>query len=192
MIKIAIFASGAGTNAKRIIDYFGNRDDISIDLVVTNRSKAGVIDVAAVANKEVWFVPKREILDEPDDLVTRLKNHGIDYIVLAGYLLKVPSELIKAYEGRILNIHPSLLPSFGGAGMYGDYVHMAVLDEKKTTSGITIHEVNEEFDQGRIVFQKEVALDEGETVETLRQKIRALEHAHFPRVIESFITKKKR
>jgi phosphoribosylglycinamide formyltransferase-1 len=192
MIKVAIFASGAGTNAKRIIDYFGSRNDISIDLVVTNRSKAGVIDLAKQANKEVWFVPKKEILDAPSELVSRLKNRGIEYIVLAGYLLKIPSELINAYAGRMLNIHPSLLPSFGGAGMYGDYVHKAVIDAKKTTSGITIHEVNEEFDQGRIVFQQGVELDEGETIDTLKLKIRALEHRHFPEVIEKFISENKK
>jgi len=187
MIKVAIFASGSGTNATRIIDYFGSNSDIIVDLILTNRKKAGVVLVAERIKIPIRVVSKEVFADSPDSIVSFLVKRGIDFIVLAGFLLKVPPVIINKFDGRILNIHPSLLPAFGGTGMYGDHVHQAVLNSKELRSGITIHKVNEEYDQGDIVFQKAVELDKDETLTSLKAKIQTLEHLHFPSVIEDFI-----
>jgi len=187
MIKIAILASGAGTNAARIIEYFGSNSDISVDLVITNRKNAGVISLALAAQVPVKIIPKPMFEENPDSILTLMNKKKIGFVVLAGFLLKVPKVIINSFSGRILNIHPSLLPSFGGPGMYGDNVHNAVLSSNEKVSGITIHQVNEEYDKGEVVFQKDIPLSLDESLESLKSKIRSLEHTYFPLVIEKTI-----
>ncbi|MFT6185554.1 MAG: phosphoribosylglycinamide formyltransferase-1 [Cryomorphaceae bacterium] len=187
--KIAIFASGAGTNAAKIIEFFGSSADISVDLVVSNRTKAGVLDIAKENSINSMVFSRAQFLTDTDNLLNLLRSRKIDFIVLAGFLLKLPEKIISVFEGRILNIHPSLLPDFGGKGMYGDNVHKAVLIAEKEKTGITIHQVNNEYDRGEIVFQKEVAIDKSETVESLKKKIQVLEHKFFPEVIQTEIKK---
>ncbi|MFT5595758.1 MAG: phosphoribosylglycinamide formyltransferase-1 [Flammeovirgaceae bacterium] len=187
--KIAIFASGAGTNAAKIIEFFGSSADISVDLVVSNRTKAGVLDIAKENSISSMVFSRAQFLTDTDNLLNFLRSRKIDFIVLAGFLLKLPEKIISVFEGRILNIHPSLLPDFGGKGMYGDNVHKAVLTAGKEKTGITIHQVNNEYDRGEIVFQKEVAIDKSETVESLKKKIQVLEHKFFPEVIQTEIKK---
>lgn len=187
--KIAIFASGAGTNAAKIIEFFGSSADISVDLVVSNRTKAGVLDIAKENSISSMVFSRAQFLTDTDNLLNFLRSRKIDFIVLAGFLLKLPEKIISVFEGRILNIHPSLLPDFGGKGMYGDNVHKAVLIAGKEKTGITIHQVNNEYDRGEIVFQKEVAIDKSETVESLKKKIQVLEHKFFPEVIQTEIKK---
>lgn len=189
MFNIAIFASGAGTNAAKIIEFFGSSADISVDLVVSNRTKAGVLGIANENSIASMIFSRAQFLDGAGDLLDLLHSRNIDFIVLAGFLLKLPEELVSAFDGRILNIHPSLLPDFGGKGMYGDNVHEAVLRAGKEKTGITIHQVNNEYDRGEIVFQKEVALGERETIDTLKKKIQVLEHNFFPEVIQTEIKK---
>lgn len=187
MFKIAIFASGGGTNAAKIIDFFGSRSDISVDLIVSNKPSAGVLQIARDNSIDSLVFSRDQFLNEANNLLGILRSAKIDFLVLAGFLLKLPEVLVSSYEGRILNIHPSLLPEFGGKGMYGDNVHKAVLAAGKTKTGITIHQVNNEYDRGKIVFQEEVAISESETLDSLKKKIQVLEHKHFPRVIESEI-----
>jgi phosphoribosylglycinamide formyltransferase-1 len=189
MIKIAIFASGAGTNAAKIIEFFGSRADISVDLILSNKAQAGVLVIANENSIDSMLFSRAQFLNDTGDLLALLLSKQIDFIVLAGFLLKLPEELVSAFEGRILNIHPSLLPEFGGKGMYGDHVHMAVLAAGKSKTGITIHQVNSEYDRGEIVFQKEVAISKSETLDSLKKKIQVLEHEFFPQVIESEIKK---
>ncbi len=189
MFKIAIFASGGGTNAAKIIDFFGNRADISVDLVVSNKATAGVLSIAKEGSIDSLVFTRDQFLNEANNLLEILRSRKIDFLVLAGFLLKLPEVLVSSYEGRILNIHPSLLPEFGGKGMYGDNVHKAVLEAGKSKTGITIHQVNNEYDRGEIVFQEEVAITESETLESLKKKIQVLEHKNFPQVIESEIKK---
>jgi phosphoribosylglycinamide formyltransferase-1 len=189
MFKIAIFASGGGTNAAKIIDFFGNRADISVDFVVSNKATAGVLSIAKEGAIDSLVFTRDQFLNEANDLLEILRSRKIDFLVLAGFLLKLPEVLVSSYEGRILNIHPSLLPEFGGKGMYGDNVHKAVLEAGKSKTGITIHQVNNEYDRGEIVFQEEVAITESETLESLKKKIQVLEHKNFPQVIESEIKK---
>jgi len=189
MIKIAIFASGAGTNAAKIIEFFGRRTDISVDLILSNKSQAGVLDIARENAIDSMVFSRDRFLNEADKLLAELFTRKIDFVVLAGFLLKLPQELVSAFEGRILNIHPSLLPEFGGKGMYGDHVHRAVLEAGKSKTGITIHQVNNEYDRGKIVFQEEIAISENETLESLKKKIQVLEHKFFPQVVESEIKK---
>ncbi|MGB6035916.1 MAG: phosphoribosylglycinamide formyltransferase [Cryomorphaceae bacterium] len=189
MIKIAIFASGAGTNAAKIIEFFSSRADISVDLVLSNKAQAGVLGIAKENSIDSMVFSRSQFLSETDKLSALLRSRKIDFIVLAGFLLKLPADLVSAFEGRILNIHPSLLPDFGGKGMYGDHVHRAVLTAGKSKTGITIHKVNNEYDRGEIVFQEEVAISESETLDSLKKKIQVLEHKFFPQVIESEIKK---
>ncbi|MEM9052696.1 MAG: phosphoribosylglycinamide formyltransferase [Bacteroidota bacterium] len=189
MVRVAIFASGAGTNAARIIEYFGSSSDISIDLVITNRKKAGVIEVAKGSRTPIEVISKETFSDYPEAILSLLDQKKIGFIVLAGFLLKIPKVIIKRFDERILNIHPSLLPSFGGPGMYGDHVHNAVLSSNQKVTGITIHKVNEEYDKGEIVFQKEVSILPYESLESLKSKIHSLEYENFPVVIEETIKK---
>jgi phosphoribosylglycinamide formyltransferase-1 len=156
---------------------------------VSNRTKAGVLDIAKENSINSMVFSRAQFLTDTDNLLNLLRSRKIDFIVLAGFLLKLPEKIISVFEGRILNIHPSLLPDFGGKGMYGDNVHKAVLIAGKEKTGITIHQVNNEYDRGEIVFQKEVAIDKSETVESLKKKIQVLEHKFFPEVIQTEIKK---
>jgi phosphoribosylglycinamide formyltransferase-1 len=191
MIRLAILASGAGSNAREIIRYFEGHPSIRVSLVACNKPGAGVIDIAAAAAIPVLMMEK-EAFFRGDAYRKELAEAGIDYIILAGFLWKIPALLVDAYRGRILNIHPALLPKYGGKGMYGMHVHEAVVQAGEAESGITIHEVDERYDHGRHVFQARVPLDPRETAESLAKKIHALEHAHFPRVVEAWINQPRK
>lgn len=185
--KIAIFASGTGTNAENIIRYFQTaRCGIEVSLVVCNRPGAGVIVRAEALGVPVKVMPAAEIRDRALMLGV-LDEYEIELIVLAGFLLMVPDFLLERYEGRIINIHPSLLPKFGGKGMYGRHVHEAVVAACETETGITIHHVTHRCDEGGVIFQATVPLDPNDTPATVESKVHALERQHFARVIREFI-----
>jgi phosphoribosylglycinamide formyltransferase 1 len=185
---IAIFASGTGTNANAIIEYFKNDAEINIGLIVTNKADAGVIKVAEKWKVEYAIISKADLSDE--ELVGAvLEEHGIDFIVLAGWLLLIPSYLVKMFKDRILNIHPALLPKFGGKGMYGHHVHQAVKASNEVVSGITIHKVNEAYDEGGVVAQHKVSVTAADSAEDVERKVRALELKFYPEEIKKFIVK---
>ncbi len=186
-VRIAVFASGAGSNAQRIIDKFRYSDSIKVALVVCNKPGAGVLGIAERENIPFLLINRKEFF-EGGAYIEELKKYGIDFIILAGFLWKVPPALIKAYPNRIVNIHPALLPKYGGKGMYGKFVHEAVLAAGDEESGITIHYVDELYDHGKIIFQGRCKIEKHDTAETLAQKVHRLEHEHYPHVIEAFIT----
>lgn len=187
-IKIALFASGAGTNAEKIITHLKNHSSIQVCLVVCNKPGAGVIQVAASHNIPVLMIEKERFF-RGNAYVDDIKHRsGIDFIVLAGFLWKIPPALIAAYPNRMINIHPALLPKYGGKGMYGMHVHEAVIAAGEKESGITIHYVNEYFDEGEHIFQARCEITTTDTAETLAQKIHTLEHLHFPVVVERVVS----
>jgi phosphoribosylglycinamide formyltransferase-1 len=183
--NLAIFASGAGSNAQSIIGYFNEHQDIRVSLVVTNKSDAGVIWVAEQAGIQVKVINKEDFLS--DSLAKDLKNAGIDWIILAGFLWRIPTALINAYPNHILNIHPALLPKFGGKGMYGRFVHEAVLASGEKESGISIHFVDGHYDNGDLVFQAKCPVLPNDTPETLAKRVQELEHAHYAPNIERLV-----
>jgi phosphoribosylglycinamide formyltransferase-1 len=187
MTNLAVFASGNGSNAERLIDYFRDHENVDVKLILTNNPKAGVLERAANKGVETWVFDRATFRDS-DDIVELLALRNIDLIVLAGFLWLVPENLLNAYTNKIINIHPALLPKYGGKGMYGSHVHRAVIDAKEKESGITIHYVNEKYDDGQIIFQKSFELSANETPESLAEKIHKLEYEHFPRVIEKLIS----
>lgn len=184
--SIAVFASGTGTNALRIIDHFHDRDDISVELLVCNKADAPVVEKVRERGIEV-IVIDNEAFESGLALLQELDYRAIDWIVLAGFLRKIPVNIIRGYHNRIINIHPSLLPKFGGKGMYGMHVHRAVIEARETETGISIHLVNEEFDQGRILAQYSVPVGEADTPESVAQKVQELEHRYFPYIVEQVI-----
>jgi phosphoribosylglycinamide formyltransferase-1 len=181
--KLAIFASGSGSNAENICNYFANSSDIEVVLMCTNKRDAYIVKRAEKLDIPVIFISKSE-LNNFDDLHKKLQSAKVDIIILAGFLLKLPAIMIEYYPNRILNIHPSLLPKYGGKGMHGNKVHKAVLENKETESGISIHFVNQNYDEGEIVLQEKCVISEDETLETLTEKIHQLEHNYFPIAIE--------
>lgn len=185
MFKIAILASGSGTNAQAIIEYFRANSEVEVALILSNKFGAGVHKRAAKLGVPSLTFSKEQM--EDGRLLMLLEEHKIDMVILAGFLLKVPSEIVSAYKDRIVNIHPALLPKYGGKGMYGAHVHEAVIQNGEEKSGITIHIVDEVYDHGRHLFQAEVAIDKNDTPESLAQKIHTLEHEHFPKVIGNYI-----
>lgn len=185
-INIAIFASGAGSNAKKIIDYFKTSALIKIKLIVCNKPLAYVLNIAGAENIAALIIEKEKFF-RGDAYVPELQKNAITFIVLAGFLWKIPAAIIGAYPNRIINIHPALLPKYGGKNMYGNYVHEAVIKAGEKESGITIHYVDEQYDNGDIIFQKSVLVDENETVETLMEKIHFIEHENYAPVIEKVI-----
>ncbi len=185
---LAIFASGTGTNAEKIIDHFKDHPFIKISLVVCNKPDAGVLNIALQHSVPALLIEKEQFF-RGNAYVDELKLRGIDFIVLAGFLWKLPQKLIQAYPQKIINIHPALLPKYGGKGMYGHFVHEAVIAHKEKESGITIHYVNEHFDEGAPIFQAKCNVDITDTPETLAQKIHVLEHAHFAPQIEALLSK---
>ena len=187
MKQIAIFASGAGSNAARIIDHFRRHASIKISLIVCNKSGAGVLGIAKKEEIPTLLLEKERFF-RGDAYVEELRERKIDFLVLAGFLWKIPTNLVKAYSGSILNIHPALLPKYGGKGMYGQFVHEAVILAKETETGITIHYVDELYDHGHIVFQARFPLEASDTPESLAQKVHTLEHEHFPRIIEQVVS----
>jgi len=182
---IAIFASGAGSNARQIINYFKNSDRARVSLIVCNNPNAGVIQVASHSGIPVLMIDKK--IFAATGYLDELKKYDINLVVLAGFLWKVPPVLIHAYKNNIINIHPSLLPKFGGKGMYGNAVHEAVLASKEKQSGISIHFVDEIYDHGAIIFQASCPVDENDTPESLANKIHALEHRYYPGEIEKLL-----
>jgi formyltetrahydrofolate-dependent phosphoribosylglycinamide formyltransferase len=186
--NIAIFASGAGSNARRIIEHFNGHPFIKVALIACNKTGAGVLGIAAENSIPVLMIEKERFF-RGDGYVPALQQAGIDLVVLAGFLWKVPQNVIDAYRNRIINIHPALLPKYGGKGLYGSFVHEAVLKAGEKESGITIHYVDEHYDHGDHIFQQSVSISENETPASLAQKIHQLEHEHFPRVIEEIIKK---
>ena len=186
MHNIAIFASGAGTNARQIIEHFRYQPLVKIRLIICNKEGAGVLQVAQSENIESVLLDKEKFF-RGNGYVDELEKRGIDFIVLAGFLWKLPASLIRAYPGRIINIHPALLPKYGGKGMYGKFVHEDALQGGETESGITIHYVDELYDHGSIIFQATCAIDANETAESLAAKVHQLEHFHYPRVIQSLL-----
>lgn len=186
--KIAIFASGMGSNAKKIIEHFESNDGIIVRLVVCNKPGAGVIQIAEDNNIPVLML-ERERFFKSDGYVEELNKAGIDFIVLAGFLWKIPETIIENFRNRIINIHPALLPKYGGKGMYGSKVHEAVIAAGETETGITIHYVDEHYDNGDVIFQAKCAVEKGDTADTLAQKIHQLEYENFPRVVEEVVNK---
>lgn len=186
--KIAIFASGEGTNAENIIKYFQGNKYVQINLVVSNKTDAAVLIKANKYNIETKVVSKEILNDDIDMFISFLKKRNIDLIVLAGFILLIPQKLITSYSQKIINIHPSLLPKFGGKGMYGMNVHKAVWEKKEKETGITIHHVTEEYDQGEIILQQSVKINSNDTPETISHKVHELEYRHYPKVIESVLS----
>jgi phosphoribosylglycinamide formyltransferase 1 len=184
--KIAVFASGAGSNAQKIIDQFRHSEKVAIALIVCNKPGAGVLKIAAAENIPVLLIEKEKFFTG-DAYTHELIEASIDFIVLSGFLWKVPLALLKAFPGKIINIHPALLPNYGGKGMYGQYVHQAVIDNKETESGITIHYVDEVYDHGKIIFQATCPVLSTDTATILAQRIHALEHQYYPEVIRQLL-----
>lgn len=184
--RLAILASGSGSNAESIIQYFKGHSSIEVTLIISNRKKAFVLDRAEQHNIDWKYCPKG-IFEDSESVVSVFQESEIDFIILAGFLLKIPKSLINQFPGRIINIHPSLLPKYGGKGMYGQHVHQAVFDNFEKESGMTVHLVNEEFDKGKILFQKKVVLSTLDTPNIIASKVLELEHAYFAPTIEDYI-----
>lgn len=187
MKNVAIFASGEGTNAENLFNYFNNDKRVKIKLVVTNNDQAGVVEKAERHKKNVQIISKTALEEYTTQIIEFLKTENIDIIVLAGFLLKIPEQFVKAFPNQIINIHPALLPNYGGKGMYGAKVHKAVLENKEKESGITVHYVNEEYDKGQIILQAKCNVDDSDTIESLSTKIRKLEFEYFPKAIEKIL-----
>ena len=181
-MNIALLASGKGSNVKNILSHFQEIDDININLVATNNPNSPVIQYAKDFNVDSRLFHRKEF-SKSGYLLQLVQCYNIDLVVLAGFLLMIPEEFVQNFKGSIINVHPSLLPHYGGKGMYGDRVHNAVLDNKEIKSGITFHYVNENYDEGKIIKQFEVSLSEEESLNSLKKKINALEMTHFPQII---------
>jgi phosphoribosylglycinamide formyltransferase-1 len=190
MHQIAIFASGAGSNAQAIINYFRDHSSIRIALIVSNKPQAGVLNIAQRENIPSLIIEKEKFF-RGDAYLPELKKSNIDFIVLAGFLWKVPEKLIEAYRNSIVNIHPALLPKYGGKGMYGEKVHETVIANKDKQSGITIHYVDEHYDNGDIILQATCPVMENDSPNSLAQRIHKLEHANYPVVIEKILSKRQ-
>jgi len=186
--KLAIFSSGSGSNAENICNYFASSPDIEVVLICTNKQDAFIVKRADKLNIPVYLFTKNE-LNNFVDLHKKLKISNVDVIILAGFLLKIPTIMLDEYPNRIINIHPSLLPKYGGRGMYGGKIHKAVIENKETESGISIHFVNQNYDEGKIILQEKCYISNNETEETLTKKIHQLEHHYFPSAIERTIKK---
>ncbi len=183
---IAIFASGKGSNAQNIIEHFINHSSIKVALVLTNNPEAGVIKMAH-SNKIISAIVSKDFFSSEDKMLRILNALNIEMIVLAGFLQLIPTFLLQKFPDRIINIHPALLPKHGGKGMYGLRVHEAVIANKETETGITIHYVNEKYDEGEIILQKKISVASTETLETLSAKVLALEHEWYPKIIEQIL-----
>ena len=186
MKKIAILASGEGTNAERIIQYFTHHPTVKVVVVMTNKSEAGVIRRAEKLRIPVEYLPASAFKE--GKATEQLRKYEADFIVLAGFLLRIPNDMLETYPNRIVNIHPSLLPKFGGKGMYGNRVHEVVLEAQEKESGITIHYINEHYDEGAIILQVQCPVVEGDTPDTLANRVHQLEYEHYPKVIEQLLT----
>jgi phosphoribosylglycinamide formyltransferase-1 len=186
MKRIAIFASGTGSNAQKILSHFKTSNKIDVALIVSNKTNAGVLNFAKEYSVPTLIIDREKFL-KGDGYVPELQAAKIDWIILAGFLWKIPVSLLNHWEKRIINIHPALLPKYGGKGMYGEAVHRAVLAAKEKESGITIHYVDEQYDHGATIFQATYPVLSTENAASLAKKIHALEHLHYPVVIEKEI-----
>jgi phosphoribosylglycinamide formyltransferase 1 len=184
--KIAVFASGAGSNAARIIDRFREHKIIHVVLIVSNNAEAGVLKIAQKENIPSLLIQKEKFF-QGDAYIKELKEKQIDLIVLAGFLWKIPDSLIKTFKGKIINIHPALLPKYGGKGMYGSAVHEAVIAAQEKESGITIHYVDELYDHGKIIFQTKCPVMVNDTANSLARRVHELEHEHYSRIIGELV-----
>ncbi|HEV3251732.1 MAG TPA: phosphoribosylglycinamide formyltransferase [Puia sp.] len=187
--NIAIFASGTGSNTQKIIDHFRSNKKTKIALIVSNRPGSGVLQIAEKENIP-FLVLGRDKFFRGNAYLDELKEKKINFIVLAGFLWKVPAALTEAYSGKMINLHPALLPKYGGKGMYGLRVHEEVIASGDKESGISIHYVDPLYDHGQLIFQAKCRVEETDTPESLAKKIQLLEHAHFPRIIEELTTSK--
>lgn len=193
MKRIAIFASGSGTNAEKIAGYLTDHPDIEVSLILSNNPKAGIIERArrGFGSDQKLHIPvlvfDRKTFYETNRIVELLQKQEIDLIVLAGFMWLIPETLVKAFPQRMINIHPALLPKFGGKGMYGHFVHEAVVEAGELKSGITIHYVNEHYDEGAILFQASCALEPFDTPEDVARKVQILEHRYYPEVVEKVL-----
>jgi phosphoribosylglycinamide formyltransferase-1 len=183
--RLAILASGSGSNAEKIMEYFQNSGKAQIALVASNKADAFVLERAKKFEVPTFTFSKKEL--EEGFLLEKLQAEKIDWVILAGFLLKIPVELIRAFPDRMVNIHPALLPKYGGKGMYGAHVHKAVKEAGDKETGITIHLVNENYDEGKIIFQAATSVEESDTPDDIASKVHALEHRYFPEVIESLL-----
>lgn len=181
--RIAIFASGSGSNAEKIAEYFKNHPTIEVSLIFSNNPQAGVIARARKFQIPVVLFDRKTFY-ETNKITELLQNQNVDLIVLAGFMMLIPEEMVKAFPQKMVNIHPALLPKYGGKGMYGHFVHEAVVAAHETESGITIHFVNEHYDEGAIIFQTSCPVVSADTPEEVAQKVQVLEHKHYPEVIE--------
>ena len=186
--RIAIFASGSGSNAQKIMEHFKRSTEAEVALILTNNPESYVLQRADSFEIPSHVFDRNEFY-HTDEVVILLKNLDIDLIVLAGFLWLIPQNLLKEYPGRIINIHPALLPKFGGKGMYGDRVHQAVMAASETEGGITIHYVNEHYDEGEFIYQAKYRIEKDDTLEIIKFKGQQLEHLHYPRVVETLIRK---
>ncbi len=186
MEQIAILASGKGSNADRLCIHFKHHPSVRIRLIACDREMAGVYDIAR-AHKVPAIHLSPEIRNHPDVFLQLLKDHGITFIVLAGYLRLIPAAIVQAYPNKIINLHPALLPKFGGKGMHGMHVHEAVHAARETETGITIHYVNEHYDEGAVIAQFKVAIDDKDSPQSIAAKIAKLEAEYFPEIVENTI-----
>ena len=188
--RIAIFASGSGSNAQKLMEYFKKHQEAEVVIVLTNNPEAYVIQRADNFEIPTHIFDKHEFI-ETNDIVNLLKNLQINLIVLAGFLWLIPNNLLEEFPNQIINIHPALLPKFGGKGMYGDRIHRTILEAGEVENGITIHFVNEKFDEGEIIYQSRFKISKNDTLETIKFKGQQLEHLHYPRIVENLIQKIK-
>ena len=187
MKNIAIFASGSGTNAENIINYFSNKNTAKVSLVLSNKREAFVLKRAKAHRIDSVFFDYKEF-NTTGKVLCYLLQYKIDFVVLAGFLWLVPENILNNFNKRIINIHPALLPDYGGKGMYGEKVHRSVVENQETESGITIHYVNQQYDAGDIIFQARCRVDSSDTPEIVALKVHALEYEHYPVVIEELIS----
>ncbi len=185
--KIGILASGSGSNAEQIITFLKPFEQIQIAFIASNRSKAKVLERAENHGIPHFHFSTKNLAEE--NILDRFEPYQADAVILAGFLAKIPAHLIQKFDNKIVNIHPALLPKFGGKGMYGHHVHEAVFNAKETTSGMTIHLVNEEYDKGAILFQAKTNIEPKDNPTSIASKVLALEHFHYPRVIKTWIDK---
>lgn len=186
--RIAIFASGTGSNAQKIVSHFRAHPSIEVILIVSNKAQAKVLEMAQENSIDTWVI-SRESFYKSEDILKKLTAYSIDFVVLAGFLWLIPQYLVRQYKNRMVNIHPALLPKYGGKGMYGMNVHRAVKEMGETESGMTIHYVDEQYDEGNIIFQASCALNSEDTPESIAHKVLQLEHEHFAKVIENILEK---
>jgi phosphoribosylglycinamide formyltransferase-1 len=185
MFRLAIFASGEGTNTQRFIEYYKGSKDVSISLILSNKADAGVIKRANNAGIPTLIVDK-ETFYKSDSVLKELQAKA-DFIVLAGFLWMIPDNIIKAFADKMINIHPALLPKYGGKGMYGSKVHEAVIANGEKESGISIHYVNEKYDEGKIIFQAKCVIEASDTIETLAKKVHELEYKYYPVIVDKLL-----